>query len=111
MNSRWQLLSLLVGIIALIISFMAVRKRKLSEDLAVFWLILSLLIIFIVTNIGLLKKFSVWLGIIDANNLILLLCIMFLISISFYFSIKISRMEKRFIILLQEHALLKKDKT
>lgn len=110
MDIRWKILSLLVGVITLIISFLTVRKRKLSEHLALFWIVLSCFMIFLALKINLIEKVSDWLGIIDANNLILLLAIAFLVFISFYFSIEISRLEKQFIILAQENALLKKEK-
>lgn len=108
MDIRLKVLSLLVGILTLVVSFLNVRRRRLSEKLAVFWIILSIFMIFLALRIDLLVKISNSFNIVDPNNFIFFLGLVFLVFISFYFSLKISRLEKGMAILLQENALLKK---
>lgn len=110
MDIRLRILSILVGVITLIISLAHVRRRKLSEDLALFWLGLSLTMIIFAIRFNWIESLSMLFSIKDPNNLVFFLGIVFLIFISFYFSIKISQLEKKVIILAQENALLKKER-
>ncbi|NQT22046.1 MAG: DUF2304 domain-containing protein [Candidatus Omnitrophica bacterium] len=110
MDIKLKTISLLVGIVLLVVSLFNVRRRKLSEDLALFWIILSLLMVLFAVRFDLIEKVSSLLGIINPNNLVFFLGLVFLVFITFYFSIKISGLEKRVIILAQENALLKKQK-
>lgn len=108
MDIKLKFLSLLVGIMTLALSFLNVRRRNLSEDLAIFWIALSCFMVFLAAKFDLIKKASCLLGIENPNNLVFFLGLVFLVFISFYFSLKISKLEKRYIILAQENALLRK---
>lgn len=108
MDIRLRILSLLVGIITLVISFINIRRRKLSEDLALFWMALSLFLIIITVKFEWIETLSGFLGILDPNNLVFFLGLVFLVFISFYFSTKISNLENKVDVLMQENALLKK---
>lgn len=108
LDIRLKILSLLVGILTLAVSFINIRRRKLSEDLALFWIILSFLLIILAVRFDWVMLISHALGILDPNNLVFFLGLVFLVFISFYFSTKISSLEKSIVILMQENALLKK---
>ena len=110
MDIKLRILGVSVGVMALIISLLNVRRRRLSEHLALFWIILSLFLILFAIKFNWIVKISDRLGIIDPNNFVFFLGLVFLVLISFYFSIEISRLRKQYIILAQENALLKKEK-
>lgn len=108
MDIKLRIVSLLVGIVSLLLSLKNVRRRRLSEDLALFWIFLSCFMVVLAVKFDWIELASRLLGILNPNNLVFFMGLVFLLFISFYFSLKISRLEKRSIILLQENALLKK---
>ena len=104
-----QLIGIIISFILLVLIIWLVKRRKLSEEYSIFWMFvgISLLILSILKKI--LIVFTQLLGFPAPITSLLFFGIIFLICLSLFFSIRISRLQKELLILTQELALLSKE--
>lgn len=94
---------LLIGFIAII---RMVQKKKFELRYALIWLALIFMILLIIAIPGLLSVITQFLGIYDAMNMVFFMGFVFLIIVTFFLTVALSRNSNRIKALAQQIALL-----
>ena len=96
--------------ILFIIIVISIRKSSISVKNALAWLLLPIVFLFITIFPDSLAKVSAFLGFETLASFIFLVTIALLVVISFFHTITISKQQTEITKLIQEIAILKKDK-
>lgn len=106
LDIRLKILALaaIFGLMVLIVNL--VRKKKLKEEYAFLWMVISLISIVLMLWFRVIIFFSYLFGILSPNNTIFFFAILFLVIICLHFSVKISTLTNQVKILIQENALI-----
>lgn len=104
-----QLVGIIMSFLLLVLILWLVKRRKLGEEYSLFWVFVgvSLLLLSILKKI--LIIFTQMLGFPAPITSLLFFGIIFLICLSLFFSIRISRLQREILILTQKLALLSKE--
>lgn len=104
------LLIALIGItiIYLFLIVTAVRKRKMQNSIAVFWILTGFLLIVAIAIPNLIESISDFLGFEQTSNMIFCLTIFIAFCILLYLTMLISKQDKKCIVLIQEISIMKK---
>jgi len=92
-------LALLVFIVEL------VRRRRLKEEYSVLWVLTALVLLLLAAWSGLLKDLTHDIGAISQASTLYFFGIIFVVFLLLHFSIRVSELERRVVVLLQEIAL------
>lgn len=93
-------LALLVFIIEL------VRRRHLKEEYSVLWVTTALAVLLLAAWEGLLRHLAHFIGAMSQASTLYFFGLIFVIFLLLHFSIRVSNLERRVVVLLQEIALL-----
>jgi hypothetical protein len=105
--TKIQLLSILISLLFLIVTFELVRKRKLKEEYSIIWFFAGCVILMFSCFNNLLELLAEFLGIFYAPAVLIPIAIFCGVLICWHFSIVISKLSKDNTTLVQEVALLK----
>ncbi|MCK9478149.1 MAG: DUF2304 domain-containing protein [Firmicutes bacterium] len=94
--------------IFIIFSFYAFAKRKLDFRYVMFWLVLSVLLIIVSSNVNLLEKIAHLLNVYYMPSLFFAAALVFVLAFIFYITIFITGITKKIVKLTQEVGLLKR---
>ena len=100
-------LSMVVSLGFLVLSLAAIRTRRLHEQAAVLWLLVSVLMVFLSATLPLhlLDRVAHFVGIAYPPDLLLLLAVLFLVLLVFQLSVSLSRLWSKYTTLVQEVAI------
>jgi hypothetical protein len=93
-------LTLLIFIIEL------VRRRRLKEEYSVLWVATALALLLLAAWGGLLHSLAHFIGASSQASTLYFFAILFVVFLLLHFSVRVSKLERRVIVLLQEIALL-----
>lgn len=103
---RLKILALIAIFVLMALVVSLVRKKKLKEEYAFLWIMISLVSIVLILWFRVVIFFTNLFGILSPNNTIFFFAILFLVVICLHFSVKISTLTSQVKILIQENALL-----
>lgn len=109
MDFNYRMIAIITSLLFIGLIIWFVKRRSLNEKFAIFWIILGVIIFFIAIFFSLLEYFSLLLGIIDPNNLLLFGGVIFLLCFCLIISAKISELNENTKILAQQNALLQSE--
>ena len=110
MSDRVKILLLIGSILFFLLLLMIVRKMKISTDIAVMWLILSLVILVFAIWPDLMISLARMSGMMSPAHAVFLLFILVLLIITLFLSIRLSVVEKKLREYIQHTAIDEKDK-
>ena len=90
-----QILSIIFSIALLALIVILIRKKKVREEYAIFWIGIFSLFLLLSVFRGLIDKFSSWLGIVYQPAALFLILFGCLFLLTFHFSIVISGLKKK----------------
>lgn len=111
MSTRIRILLIISTLLFFLILLRVIRKDKLTLDIAVFWIIYSLILLLIAIFPDIVSFVGGLLGIATTMYTLFLSLIFILICMVFFLLIKISDLEKKINNLAQKYALDKKDES
>lgn len=106
---KGDLLAAIISLVFLTISIRAIRKKELTEVLAICWLAVSIatVILSALLPFGAITPVSRFFGIAYPPDMVLVFGLLFLVLFTFQLSVALSRISARQKTLVQELALLK----
>jgi hypothetical protein len=104
---RLETFVLLIAVLNFIIVLEFVRRRKLTESFALIWAGVALGGFVLVVARPAIDAFSEWVGVEAGTSVVFALAILFLLIVSIYLSVHITRSEERIERLAEEVALLR----
>lgn len=97
----------IAGSVALLLFIVElVRRRKLKEEYSVLWVITALMLLLLAVWGGLLRDLTHAIGAISQASTLYFFGLLFVVFLLLHFSVRVSNLERRVIVLLQEIALL-----
>lgn len=97
----------IVGSLALLIFIVElVRRRRLKEEYSVLWVITGVVLLLLAAWGGLLRDLTHLIGAFSQASTLYFFGLLFVVLLLLHFSIRVSALERRVIVLLQEVALL-----
>lgn len=100
--------SILICLALLFFALYAFARRKMDFRYVLFWAVLSVFLLAVSLNIGLLERIAAALNIFYAPSLLFVAALVFVLAFIFYITLFISGITNRVIRLTQEVGLLKK---
>jgi len=110
MTGQQQIFALITGGLIFLVIVELVRRRKLKEEYTWLWLITGLVIFFLVVWYDFLRFVTRAIGARIETSALFIFGLLFLILINLWFSVKISSIQDQMKNLIQEMAILKKEK-
>lgn len=110
MDLKQRVIAITIAIATFIIIIELVRRKKLSEEFSVIWLLAGIIIILFAVWSDLLLFITRVTGIIAPTSIVFFFGIISLILINLQFSIKISKLQNQLKNLAQKQALMSLDK-
>jgi hypothetical protein len=104
-----QLIGIFISFLLLVFIIWLVKRRKLSEEYSLFWVIVGILLLILSVLKKILINLTQILGFPAPITSLLFFGVVFLICLSLFFSIKISQLQKNLLTLTQKFALLSKE--
>ncbi|MFZ2052257.1 MAG: DUF2304 domain-containing protein [Solirubrobacteraceae bacterium] len=83
-----------------------VRRRRLKEEYSVLWVATALVLLLLAAWGGLLRDLTHVIGAISQASTIYFFSLIFVVFLLLHFSVRVSSLERRVVVLLQELALL-----
>ncbi len=105
--SNALLIATLAGLVIVIWVLFLYRRKRLKEDLAILWIVVSAIIIMLSNWPDLLLGINLFIGAANISDVVLAAFIAFLIIISIYYSVRLSELSEQNKRLAQEIALMK----
>jgi hypothetical protein len=97
----------IVGSLALLVFIVElVRRRRLKEEYSVLWVATALVLLLLAAWSGLLRNLTHLIGAISEASTIYFFSLIFVVFLLLHFSVRVSSLERRVVVLLQELALL-----
>jgi hypothetical protein len=93
-----------LALLALILEL--VRRRQLKEEYTVLWVITSVVLLLLAAWAGLLKSLTNLIGASSQASTLYFFGLIFVVSLLMHFSVRVSRLERRVVAMMQEIALL-----
>jgi hypothetical protein len=93
-------LTLLIFIVEL------VRRRHLKEEYSVLWVLTALALLLLAAWEGLLRNLTHFIGALSQASTLYFFGLVFVVFVLLHFSVRVSNLERRVVVLLQEIALL-----
>jgi hypothetical protein len=105
---RLFILAMIVSLSFLAFSLAAIRRHRLTDQAALLWLLVSLVLVgcSLALPLGLLNRISNVVGIRYASDLLLVLAVVFLVMLVFHLSVSLAAVKKTQTRLVQELAIL-----
>jgi hypothetical protein len=83
-----------------------VRRRRLKEEYSVLWVATAVLLLLLAAWGGLLRGFTNGIGALSQASTLYFFGLIFVVFLLLHFSVRVSALERRVVVLLQEIALL-----
>ena len=83
-----------------------VRRRRLNEEYSVLWVTTAVVVLLLAIWAGLLRSVTHAIGAISQASTLYFFGLIFVMSLLLHFSVRVSRLERRVVALIQELALL-----
>ena len=97
----------IAGSLALLIFIVElVRRRRLKEEYSVLWVATAVLLLLLAAWGGLLRELTHLIGAISQASTLYFFGLLFVVFVLLHFSVRVSNLERRVVVLLQEIALL-----
>jgi hypothetical protein len=97
----------IVGSLALLLFIVElVRRRRLKEEYSVLWVTTAVVLLALAAWSGLLRDLTHFIGAISQASTLYFFSIIFIVFLLLHFSVRVSNLERRVVVLLQEIALL-----
>jgi hypothetical protein len=106
MDSKLQVIAVIVTALLLLIVFELVRRRRLLERYALLWLLSALVLLVLASWAGLLERVSSLVGIATPSNALFVIGFAFVLVLLLHFSLAVSRLTDETKILAQQVARL-----
>ena len=110
MTEKVKTLLVIFSILFLIFLVISIKKLKMSTDIAVVWILLSLVIMFFALFPNVMINLANTIGMLSAAHAVFLIFILVLLLITFFLSVRLSIVEKRLKEHIQHTAIDEKDK-
>ena len=107
--SRTQLLTALAAVGLALVVLDLVRRRKLSEEFSLLWLVCTVVIALLGFSTPLLRGITHSLGILYESSTVFAFGLAFAVAMLLYLSVRLSRLVQEHVVLTRELALLKLD--
>lgn len=111
MSVRIQYFLIVGSILFFIILLSIIKKGKMTNDLAVLWIILAIVLILLSFFPDLAIKFGNLVGVISSINAVFLVLIFLILCLLFYLFIKVTLLEKKINDMIQRYAIDQKEKS
>jgi hypothetical protein len=102
---RGRIILIILDIIFILFIFSLLKKRKISETLALLWLAVSVGMVIIISHHALLMQFTHWLGAQYPASALTMIGLLFITSLLLYFTIKVSQLSNKVMSLVQQIAI------
>jgi hypothetical protein len=97
----------IAGSLALLIFIVElVRRRRLKEEYSVLWVATAVVLLLLAAWGGLLRELTHLIGAISQASTLYFFGLLFVVFVLLHFSVRVSNLERRVVVLLQEIALL-----
>lgn len=97
----------IVGSVALLVFIVElVRRRRLKEEYSVLWVLTALALLLLAAWGGLLRDLTHLIGAVSQASTLYFFGLLFVVFLLLHFSVRVSNLERRVIVLLQEIALM-----
>ncbi len=106
---RGRIILIVLDIVFIFFIFSLLKRRKISETLALLWLAVSVGMVVIISHHGLLMQFTHWLGAKYPASALTMIGLLFITSLLLYFTIKVTQLSNKVMSLVQETAIQKKE--
>jgi hypothetical protein len=106
MDSKLQVIAVVVTALLLLLVFELVRRRRLLERYALLWLLSALVLLVLASWSGLLERVSSTVGIATPSNALFVIGFAFVLVLLLHFSLAVSRLTDETKILAQQVARL-----
>jgi hypothetical protein len=106
-GDRFIYIAILLNVMFFLLIINLVRKRYLSEQFALAWLGIPVILLIFSSSRGLLESMASFVGIYYAPSLMIPILFGVFFLVSLYFSVKVSKAQERIKVLSQELAILK----
>ena len=103
---RVQIVALAVSVALLVVVLELVRRRRLTEEYSLLWILCSLALVGVALRRDLLDRMASWLGIYYPPMVLLMLLIVMVFVASLCFSVIVSRQRQQIERLIEETAIL-----
>lgn len=106
MMDRIQIVAMTVSAVLLLAVFELVRRRKLTEEYSLLWILASLVLLALSVRRDILHTAARWLGVSSAPIILVMLLVMVVFVASLCFSVIVSRQRQQIERLIEETAIL-----
>lgn len=97
----------IVGSVALLVFIVElVRRRRLKEEYSVLWVLTAMALLLLAVWGGLLRDLTHLIGAVSQASTLYFFGLLFVVFLLLHFSVRVSNLERRVIVLLQEIALM-----
>jgi hypothetical protein len=105
-STNLRIISIAGSVALLLFIVELVRRRKLKEEYSVLWVLTALMLLLLAVWGGLLRDLTHAIGAVSQASTLYFFGLLFVIFLLLHFSVRVSNLERRVIVLLQEIALL-----
>jgi hypothetical protein len=105
-STNLRIIAILGSIALLVFIVELVRRRRLKEEYSVLWVLTALALLLLAAWGGLLHDLTHLVGAISQASTLYFFGLIFVVFLLLHFSVRVSNLERRVIVLLQEIALI-----
>jgi hypothetical protein len=105
-STNLRIIAILGSLVLLAFIVELVRRRRLKEEYSVLWVATAVLLLLLAAWSGLLRDLTHLIGAISQASTIYFFSLIFVVFLLLHFSVRVSSLERRVVVLLQELALL-----
>jgi hypothetical protein len=105
-STNLRIIAILGSIALLVFIVELVRRRRLKEEYSVLWVLTALALLLLAAWGGLLHELTHLVGAISQASTLYFFGLIFVVFLLLHFSVRVSNLERRVIVLLQEIALI-----
>ncbi len=105
-STNLRIIAILGSVALLVFIVELVRRRRLKEEYSVLWVLTALALLLLAAWGGLLHDLTHFVGAISQASTLYFFGLIFVVFLLLHFSVRVSNLERRVIVLLQEVALM-----
>lgn len=105
-SANLRITAIIGSLVLLVFIVELVRRRRLKEEYSVLWVATALVLLALASWSGLLRNLTHLIGAISQASTIYFFSLIFVVFLLLHFSVRVSSLERRVVVLLQELALL-----
>lgn len=105
-STNLRIIAILGSVALLVLIVELVRRRRLKEEYSVLWVLTAAVLLLLAVWGGLLRDLTHLIGAISQASTLYFFGLIFVVLLMLHFSMRVSSLERRVLVLLQEIALL-----